>query len=398
MLHVLYLAHDLSDSAVRRRVLAFEAGGAKVTLAGFRRGTRALPYAADKQPIKLGVTKDARFAQRTGAVAKAWLQLGGSLGNVTRPDVIVARNLEMLALASRAQSLFGGADLPIVYECLDIHRLLLRNDFAGRAIRSVEANLGRKVSLVLTSSPAFIEYYFRNRSGIEAPLSLVENKVLALDEAANQVVAQPRPPAPGEPWKIGWFGALRCRKSLALLAAFSRAMKGRFEIVLRGQPAYTEFDDFDGFVRNEPYMTFHGAYQNPEQLAEIYNEVQFTWAIDFFEEGLNSSWLLPNRLYEGCRYGAVPITMNGTETARFVAGKGIGLVLDQPSVLALTTLLGEMSEARYLDEFDRVAAQGIGTWIFDRADCQALVRRIGSVVRPSSSMAQVKSVNEGGLS
>ncbi len=39
MLHVLYLVHDLADPAVRRRVMMLQAGGANVTLAGFRRAT-----------------------------------------------------------------------------------------------------------------------------------------------------------------------------------------------------------------------------------------------------------------------------------------------------------------------------------------------------------------------
>ena len=154
---------------------------------------------------------------------------------------------------------------------------------------------------------------------------LLENKVL---ELAGQVrwIAEPPETAPscGEPWKIGWFGALRCRKSLELLAAFTRRMEGRFEVVLRGRPAYSEFADFDGFVAAEPYIRFEGAYRNPEDLAGIYGEVHFSWAIDFFEEGLNSSWLLPNRLYEGCRHGAVPIAMRQTETGRFLAGRHLG--------------------------------------------------------------------------
>ena len=139
------------------------------------------------------------------------------------------------------------------------------------------------------------------------------------------------PPAAGEPWKIGWFGALRCRKSLELLAAFTRRMDGRFEVVLRGRPAYSEFDDFDGFVAAEPHVRFAGPYRNPEDLAAIYGEVHFSWAIDFFEEGLNSSWLLPNRLYEGCRFGAVPIAMRQTETGRFLADRHLGLLLDDAS-------------------------------------------------------------------
>ncbi len=375
MLDVLYLAHDVADPAIRRRTMTLEAGGAKVTVAGFRRGADT---SAATGIIELGITKDGKFAQRIAAVGKAAMVLGGKLRGMGRPGIIIARNLEMLALANRANAIFGG-DIPIVYECLDIHRLLLRKDFAGRMLRAAEQYLGRNVSLLVTSSPAFIENYFRPISQLKAPTLLLENKVIDLGDSAAAKPPLPRPPEPGAPWKIGWFGALRCQKSLKLLAEFSRAMDGKFEIVLRGRPAYSEFDDFDGFVKNEPFMTFHGSYRNPEDLAAIYHEVHFSWSIDFFEEGLNSSWLLPNRLYEGCRYGAVPIAMRGTETARFLSAKHIGLLLDRAESAALAHLLADMTPARYLTEFDRVAGTGSENWVFDRTDCQRLVSRLAAL-------------------
>ena len=51
-----------------------------------------------------------------------------------------------------------------------------------------------------------------------------------------------------------------------------------------------------------------------------------------------SAWLLPNRIYEGCRYGTVPIAIEGTETARFIAGRDIGFVLKDASVEGLVAL------------------------------------------------------------
>jgi succinoglycan biosynthesis protein ExoL len=398
MLDVLYLAHDVADPAIRRRTLTLEAGGARVTVAGFRRGGDA-PSA--NGVVELGITRDGKFVQRIASVGKAAMALGSKLRGVGRPDIIIARNLEMLALANRANAIFGG-DIPIVYECLDIHRLLLRMDFAGRALRAAEQYLGRNVSLLVTSSPAFIENYFRPISHLKAPTLLLENKVIDLGDGTAPKPAVPRPPGPGAPWKIGWFGALRCRKSLRLLAEFSRAMDGKFEIVLRGRPAYSEFDDFDGFVKSEPFMTFHGPYKNPEDLAAIYHEVHFSWAIDFFEEGLNSSWLLPNRLYEGCRYGAVPIAMRGTETARFLSEKHIGLLMDGAESTELARLLTDMTPARYLAEFDRVAGTGSENWVFDKRDCQRLVHRLtalrandahsATLQEPSQSQS-----NKGGL-
>ncbi len=398
MLKILYLAQDLADPAVRRRVLMLKAGGADVTLAGFRRDANALAAVEGIAPIELGTTRDGRFAQRVAAVTKACLTLPAKLRTVERPDLILARNLDMLAIANRAVGLFG-SDVPVVYECLDIHRLLLRQDVAGRAVRASEAYLGRHARLLITSSPAFVERYFRPLSGLDLPVMLLENKVLELGErdAPTVVTTMERSRAP---WRIGWFGALRCRKSLELLAAFSRHMQGKFEIVLRGRPAHSEFDDFEGFVRNEPHMTFHGPYRSPEELGAIYEEVDFTWAIDFFEEGQNSNWLLPNRLYEGCRFGRVPIAMRGTETARFLAVRGLGLLLDEAGPDNLVSLLGDIDTERYADASRRVAACNSDTWVFGRNDCENLVRRLSAITctapEPTAPLSHARQ-NEGGL-
>ena len=375
MLHVLYLVHDLFDPAVRRRVMMLRAGGAKVTLAGFRRAKGTAAGLGDIAPIDLGTTRDGQFGQRLVAVAKAALSLGAKLKGVARPDLIIGRNLEMLALANRAKALFA-ADTPVVYECLDVHRLLLRPGGVGKAMRAAERLLGRNSVLLMTSSPAFVREYFEPFRQFSAPVALLQNKVLEIAGRPAEGLRLAAPPAAGQAWKIGWFGALRCRKSLALLGAFTRHMGGRFEVVLRGRPAYSEFDDFDRLVAAEPHIRFAGSYRNPEDLAAIYREVHFSWAIDFFEEGLNSKWLLPNRLYEGCRFGAVPIAMKSTETGRFLADRHLGLLLEEASADALVALVGSFTADEYSTRRHKIVAQDRGTWVCDLADCRALVERL----------------------
>jgi len=39
---IAYIVHDLTDAAVKKRVTMFRAGGAGLTLAGFRRQSRAV--------------------------------------------------------------------------------------------------------------------------------------------------------------------------------------------------------------------------------------------------------------------------------------------------------------------------------------------------------------------
>lgn len=374
MLHVLYLVHDVSDPAVRRRITMLRAGGARVTLAGFRRSADPVADIEGLRPIDLGATRDGRFGQRLAAVTRAAASIGSTLGAISRPDLIIARNLEMLALARRARSAFG-ASVPVVYECLDIHRLLLRTDLLGRGLRATERFLARDVKLLVTSSPAFIANYFNPFGQIAAPIELLENKYFdAVALLPDQNLADDSPAAP--PWRIGWFGALRCRRSLELLAEFSRRMDGRFEIVLRGRPALSEFPDFHGFVEAEPFLSFRGPYRNPEDMAAIYREVHFSWAIDFFEAGRNSEWLLPNRLYEGCRFGAVPISMGNTETGRFLDRQQIGVLLPRATPDALDAALARMDQHRFGALKSRVLAHDPSMWSHDRTDCRALVEKL----------------------
>jgi len=393
-LNILYLAHDLADAAIRRRVLTLKAGGANVIVAGFERGANVLADERDVATISLGETADGRFAQRIGAILAARWSLKNRLYWVPKPDVVIARNLETLALAGAAASLFG-RDIPVVYECLDIHRLLLDEGMKGRLMRLVQRHFGRRANLLITSSPAFVENFFKPRSGLDLPVLLLENKVLALKPEAISGVSGPRMPKPGKPWRIGWFGAIRCRKSLNILIDFAARMEGKVEIVLRGRPAYSEFDDFDAKVAAAPHVEFHGPYRNPEELGSIYRDVQFTWAIDFFEEGLNSAWLLPNRLYEGGLYGAVPIALAGTETGRFVSKRGIGATLKDASPEMLENLFNGMTEDRYCDLVSRLSEIERSQWVTGPADCRALVSRLAALhpdTPPPAEMPVVSTV------
>jgi succinoglycan biosynthesis protein ExoL len=388
-LRVLYLAHDLADPAIRRRVLMLRAGGAEVMLAGFRRDENALAAVEGIQPIELGTTSDGKFLQRALSVLKASLSVTSKLGHLPRPDVIIARNLEMLSVARRARHIFG-TPVPMVYECLDIHRLMLRKDLVGSALRTLEGRLSREASLLITSSPAFVEHYFKPVSEVDLPVMLLENQVLDLENAQVAPPVARKAPTLDEPWKIGWFGALRCSKSLALLSEFTRAMEGRVIVEMRGRPAHGEFDNFDALIAREPYISFHGAYRNPEDLAAIYSQIHFVWAIDFYEEGQNSSWLLPNRLYEGCRHGGIPIALKGTETARYLSRKALGFEIGDASAAALTALFETMTPERYRQAVSHLNAMDPKSFTLNKSDCNDFVSRLSALPVPRSRPAMAR--------
>ncbi len=163
-----------------------------------------------------------------------------------------------------------------------------------------------------------------------------------------------------------------------ILSRLTRMAEGRIEVVLRGRPALREFDDFHGRVAKEPFIRFEGPYRNPDDLSAIYGEVHFAWAIDYFEAGLNSDWLLPNRLYESCLHGVVPIALSATETGRTLARRDIGIRVDAATPEALLAAL-PLNEEGYAAERARVTARPRSFWVCGPSECTALVARLAAL-------------------
>ena len=369
---IVYFAHDLSDPAVHRRVRMLVAGGAAVTPIGFRRSAEAPNAVEGLRPIALGRTADGMLARRMLSVAGRMVRLGSIAEHARKANVIVARNLEMLVLAIRARKLYA-PEATVVYECLDVHRLLLSKDLGGTLLRLLESKLWRDVDLLLTSSPAFVRNYFTPR-GFPSPIRLVENKVLLVGESEARATFA-RPP-PGPPWRIGWFGMIRCRKSLDILSSLARAAGGTVEVIIRGRASGATLPDFDAAIADLPYVRFAGPYRNPADLPSIYGDVHFSWAIDYYESGHNSAWLLPNRVYEGSLYGAVSIGLAGVETGRWLARRNAGVVLDEPLEQRLVDFFRRLDRNSYAILAHEVEALPRTDLVSDQSDCRELVEAL----------------------
>jgi succinoglycan biosynthesis protein ExoL len=375
---VAYFVHDLSDPSVHRRVRMLRAGGAAVVLIGFRRSREPVEAVAGVRTIDIGRTRDQRLARRAVSVVRALAGLGRLAEALDGADAVIARSLEMLPIAVRARKLHAPR-ATLTHECLDIHRLLLSRRIEGSLLRLFESRLWSDVDLLLTSSPAFVRHYFAPRQ-FPSPIRLVENKVLWLDQDARREPL-PRPP-PGPPWRIGWFGMIRCRRSLEILRALALEAQGAVEVIIRGRPSDAIFPDFAASLAGSPHLTFGGLYRNPKDLASIYGGIHFNWAIDYYEDGQNSSWLLPNRIYEGSLYGAVPIALARVETASWLGRQGAGVVLDEPIAQRLGDFFRLLDAQAYSRLAGEVASLPRARLVDERSDCRELVSAIcGGVAR-----------------
>jgi len=364
---IAYVVHDMSDPAVPRRTRMLQAGGADVIVIGFRRTTTAPTSIAGAPAIDLGRTADARLAQRAVAVIRNLVRPKRMLDAATGADVIIGRNLEALALAWRIRRANPAARL--IYECLDIHRTLLGSGPGARVVQAVEGRLLQAIDLLMVSSPAFVRHYFAKRRTLTAPTLLAENKLLLLDGAPPA----PAEPQAGPPWVIGWLGNLRCRRTFTILRDLAARHDGRVQIHIAGRPSPAVFADLEAEAAAAPHVRFTGAYTSAD-LPGIYAGCHFAWAIDYFEEGLNSRWLLPNRLYEAPSFGTVPIALASVETGRWLAGHGAGLLIDDPA--DLDALLAGLDQPAYASLRGQVSAIPRQAIVAGPADCAVLVAAV----------------------
>jgi succinoglycan biosynthesis protein ExoL len=321
---LIFFGHDAHDPAVQRRIKAFGDAGAEVLAATMRRGPplQAPPWLN----IDLGETRDAAFAQRIAALMAARPVLRQHADQLRGADIFYARNLDMLALAHWARRI-SGARARLVYECLDVHRFLARDDLVGAGLRAMEASLLRDTALIVVSSPAFVREYFEKRHSAFPKTMLIENRL----PWGFDYGARPGGSAPAhDKLRIGWFGNLRCERSLSLLLDLAGRFPDQVEIKMRGAPARAALSDFEARVGGRANVSFGGRYAWPDGLAEIYRDVDLVWAGDFHDPGANSQWLLPNRLYEGGYYAAPPLAPAECETGRWIKAHGFGFTLAEP--------------------------------------------------------------------
>jgi succinoglycan biosynthesis protein ExoL len=386
MTRIAFFGHDAADAAVRRRVQGFQGDGLEVL--GFMMRRRD-DVQTGWENIDLGKTFDGDYAQRLESILSGAQRAVAHREKLASAEVIYARNLDMLATAFLARKRLK-LKTPVIYESLDVHRLLTRNDVIGLAFRRMEGWLLERTTRLIVSSPAFLKNHFEVHYPGRFEARLIENRL------AFGADYGPRPASDVArttgPLRIGWVGVLRCWRSFGLLLDLARKLGDSVEIVMHGMPALTEIPDFHHRIQGIKNVHFHGRYRAPEDLARIYAGLDVVWAGDFMEAGFNSVWLLPNRLYEGGYYGVPPIAPRGTQTAQWIGERDVGFTLEENLASTLPALIERLAAERAgINECrERLLALPADTFIAPRGELAALISDVirDSAGKPSRAMSQ----------
>ncbi|MDX1782490.1 MAG: glycosyl transferase, partial [Thalassovita sp.] len=283
-LRIEVFGYDVAEISQIRRIRTIRDLGHEVHSFSMRRDNMNGGFRPDWPNTHLFITMNGKLWHRAVIVAASIMRMAGHRARLRAADMLVARNLDMLAIAWAARALARAGDVPLIYECLDINGALCRPNLEGRAMRAAERFLLRRIQMLIVSSPGFIRDYFEPVQGYRGSRALWENKLAA--GSALPVRPTPRECPDGEgKIRIGWIGTIRCLPSLMLLAAVADRMGKRVEIHVHGVVHGHLRRDFDAFTGARANMIYHGPYAYPQDLARVYGGCDLVWAQDLWQRG-----------------------------------------------------------------------------------------------------------------
>lgn len=372
----IYFGPDVAETGTRRRLVQLRQVGTRVVGFTFARHNYHQDFVPDWENVSFGVIPSGRYGRRLGALARALVTVLRRPG-LPRPAIIIARNLDLLAIALAAR-LLGRLEGPLVYEVLDVRGVLLGTSPVARLLRFVERRLLRQCDALIVSSPGFETRYFRPIQGYRRPIILVENRLNPAALAASRqaegdwrAAGRTKPGRDPDRLVLGWVGAFRCARSAALLATIARRLP-QVCILLAGVPTYCDGDSFRRTFEGLPNVVFHGEFPYPGGLYEVYAQIDLNWGFDLSKKGDSGRWLLPNRLYEGGFFGVPMLTESDSETATYVERLGIGWAVP-PEEEAIVDLITRRLPAEYT-AVKSAAVAAMDTAFTDNNDLQAVVR------------------------
>jgi glycosyltransferase involved in cell wall biosynthesis len=378
---LIFVSSHRQHKKVADRLLGAVAAGCKVKLFAFDRGD--VPHPIYSHPnisrISLGGVRNGFAMSRFLSLGRAALILFRATRHVKDRNVILLANtLETLIISW----IVGLTRLPTIYDVADINPLQTSKSVVGAVARATERRIINCVQVLVVSSPWFYWQYFASTLKIRQAAVFIENKV-----GFARVQRTGQKPLTNN---IAWNGLLRCRTSAVVLLECMTSAPDSLRLSLHG--SLGRIGDLGQKLLNQPNCVYTGRY-DIDSLGELLAGASFVWAIDFsdFE---NSTWLLPNRLYEAIASGVPLIAVDGTATADVVRRYNIGIVLPECTRQAVIRALQSCSLAEYeawVKNVDDLGARSVrgNEWIelFESDESWGNLKRLSRAVDVSVVLA-----------
>ncbi|HEY4343339.1 MAG TPA: hypothetical protein VGN05_03260 [Parvibaculum sp.] len=360
---VIFFAPDVTDVSTIKRADAFRENGFHITVLGFRRSRYNHDYDPRWPYIELGRTSDRNYLRRSALLIRATFLLFIARRYVQRGARYYARNIDLLLLAIVSKFLFR-RDAAIVYEVLDIQPAFTGSSLYSRALRLLERLCLTQVSLLVVSSPAFVHEYYEPLQNYRGNWFLLENKLQASSVEEIEPVSSANS-ASGHPykWVVSYVGLIRGQQTIDLIARLAAKLRDDVLFKFHGILTTVDPDKFSKTLSDNRNMIYCGAYVNPRDLAAVYQDADFVWALDLENIDNNSRWLLPCRLYEAGALGLPCLAVRDFEVGRKIDALDMGWTFKEPFESALVDFFKTVTRQEVDQKRNRLFDLPITTFI-----------------------------------
>lgn len=282
----------------------------------------------------LGKISHGKYLQRVFKLIKAFQILRNAIKN---NDVVYASGPDMAYLTLLAGI---GLSKPIVLEVGDIREIQVVKGFVGNFVRIVDKFLVQKCSLLVSTTPAFINEYYKKWLNVKIPSIVLENK---LEKNCYKIVFKNKT----NKIRIGYFGLLRCNWSWEVLKNLAILNPDNIEIILAGYPINPKgIPEKANAINNIRYL---GEYKSPDDLSRLYGQVDLIWAVYPGPEVVekNQRWAQmvcrSNRFYESCYFQTPLISLKNSGDGIEVKKYNIGLIIDNQNINDVISKIEQIS-------------------------------------------------------
>lgn len=375
---VAYFAGDATNPTVRLRIGSLMKQGVDVVGFTFRRNKFHTDFVPFWDNVPLGETQDRNYLARFLPILRAIMLIWPHRAKLRSSDVLYARMFDAAFIAMMLKWLLR-LDAKLVYEIEDVQAVFFKKTFVGSIFRFLERRVLNASHLVVVCSPGFVEGYLAPTQRYEGKTFTLENRI-QLDEIPDRN-APPSPKArqwenSKDRWVIGWFGTLRCLKSMKILSDIAERLGDKVLIYTRGYPTESGLDAYMEIVERHDNWIYQGPYTMPDDLEELYGRVHFVWCVDLLDENGNSELLLTCRMYHGGYFGTVPIYTTQSQMNRHLTPHQIGHAVTAPYVDDVCELIEQMDWDRYVSERERVLNLRDELFLEDGSGTASMLRAI----------------------
>ena len=222
---------------------------------------------------------------------------------------------------------FNSKKRKLIFEIPDLRETFFKNNFSAKIHKRLFKYFISKISIVVVTSELFVSDFFKKNKITIKKYVLIENKVHLINRPISSKKNNDT-----QQIIIGYFGLVRCEKSLIVLIDFLDINK-KFNLIIYGYYLGIS-DELIDRVKNSPNIYYKGTYKSPMELYKIYNEIDISWIVYPYskEKDGNFKYARTNRFYEAGFFNKPMIANKFSGDAKFVKSYNVGVNIDLKNI------------------------------------------------------------------